>query len=120
MNDDPVNILPNNDNDISDQKLMDYLNGNLSIEEKLEMDKLITGSVLMNDAVQGLQQFENTKKLSASVDQLNAGLHKQLQKKKPHRRKLKLNNEQWIYLAVILILALAIICFIVIRERLGG
>ena len=117
--DDPINILSNDNNDINNQKLMDYLGNKLPAEEKLEIDKLIAESGLMSDVVQGLRQFKNPGNLSAFVDQLNAGLHKQLHKKKQRRRGLKLKNEQWIYLAVILILLLVIIGFIVIREGLA-
>ncbi|MEO6329687.1 MAG: hypothetical protein ABIO55_12175 [Ginsengibacter sp.] len=119
MDDDLINILSNSNKDIDDQKLMQYLSGKLSGEERHKLEKLITEPGLLNDAVEGLKQFKNTNDLSAFVVQLNTELHKQLEKKKQRRQKRKLKNEQWVYLAIILILFLIIIGFIVIREHLG-
>lgn len=118
MDDELINILSNSNKDIDNQKLMDYISNKLSAEEKDKMDKLIADSVLLNDAVQGLQKFNNKTDLSAFVDQLNAGLYKQLQKKKQRRQKRRLKTEQWIYLAIIIILLLIVIGFVVIREHL--
>lgn len=116
--DEPTNISPGNI-DISDQKLIDYLTGKLPVKEKLAMDKLVAESGFMNDALEGLQKFEDTRNLTVLARQLNAGLHTHLQKKKHRRPKLQLNTEQWIYLAVILVLLLVIIGYVVIRLGLG-
>ncbi len=95
---------------------MDYLSDKLSGEEKHEMEKLMIGSALVNDAVEGLQQFENKKYLLAFAEQLNADLHKQLEKKRQRKQKLKLKEQPWLYIAIILILALLVIGFIVITK----
>ncbi|MEO6453158.1 MAG: hypothetical protein ABIN97_03755 [Ginsengibacter sp.] len=112
-------ILSDSNKDIDNQKLMDYVSDKLSSEERLKMEKLITEPGLLNDAIQGLQEFKNKNNLPAFVDHLNADLHKQLQKKKHRRQKHRFKNEQWIYITLIIILSLIIIGFIVIRENLG-
>ncbi len=113
-----TNILSNSNKDIDNQKLMDYLSGKLSAEEKLKVEKLFDEPALLNDAAQGLLQFKDKSNLSVMVDQLNADLHKQLKKKKHLKRKRRFKNEQWIYVTIIIILTLIIIGFIVIRENL--
>ncbi len=118
MKNELINILSNSNKDIDNQKLMDYLSNKLSREEKHEMEKLMANSPLVNDAVEGLQQFENKKYLLAFAEQLNTGLHKQLEKKKQRKQKLKLKEQPWPYIAIILILTLLIIGFIVITKLL--
>ena len=120
MSNELLNILSESNKDIDNQKLMDYLSNKLSAEEKNKMDKLIAGSGLLNDAVQGLQQFENKNNLTAFVDQLNADLHKQLQKRKQRKQKRRFKTEQWIYFAIIIILLIILIGFIVIKLNLAG
>ena len=116
MKNELINILANSNKDIDNQKLMDYLRDKLSREEKHEVEKLMADSPLVNDAVEGLQQFENKKHLLAFAEQLNADLHKQLEKKKQRKQKLKLKEQPWLYIAIILILTLLIIGFIVITK----
>ena len=119
MDNEIINILSNSNKDIDNQKLMDYLSDKLSGKEKHEIEKLMADSELVNDAVEGLQQFENKKNLLAYADQLNADLHKQLQKKARRKQKLKLRDQPWVYLTIVIILLLIIIGFIVIRKYLA-
>ncbi len=118
MKNELINILPNSNKDIDNQKLMDYLSNKMSAEEKHEIEKLMVDSALVNDAVEGLQQFENKQSISAFAAQLNADLHKHLNKKKQRRQKLKLKENPWLYITVILILTLLVIGFIVITTHL--
>ena len=120
MNNEIIDILSNSNKDIDNQKLMDYLSDKLSGKDKHEIEKLMVDSELVNDAVEGLQQFENKKRLSTFVSQLNADLHKQLQKKAHRKQKRKLQNQPWLYLAIVIILLLVVIGFIVIRKHLGS
>lgn len=116
MNEDLLKILANSNKDIDNQKLMDYISGKLSAEDKHELEKQMVDSDFMGDAAEGLEQFKNKPALSAFVDQLNAGLHKQLDKKRRRKEKRKLKDQQWVYLAVIIILMLAILGYIVIKK----
>jgi len=120
MDNELINILSNSNKDIDNQKLMDYLSDKLSGRDKHEVEKLMADSDLVNDAVEGLQQIENKKRLSSFVDQLNADLHKQLKKKALRKQKRKLRDQPWLYLAIIIILLLAVIGFLVIRPHLGA
>ena len=115
-----LNILANSNKDIDNQKLMDYLSGKLYAEERHEMEKQMVDSDLVNDAVEGLQDFKNKKDITTFVDQLNSDLHKQLEKKKLRKQKHRLKEQPWLYLAIILILLIIIICFIVIKNHLDS
>lgn len=120
MNHELKNILSNSSKDIDNQKLMDYLSGKLSGEEKHELEKEMADSDFINDAVEGLEDVKNKKDLSLLVEQLNADLHKQLDKKKKRKEKRAWKDQPWVYLAIILLLALTVICFIVIKKYLDN
>lgn len=120
MNNELKNILSNSNKDIDNQKLMDYLSGKLSAEEKHEIEREMADSDFVNDAVEGLEEVKNKKELSNFVDQLNNDLHKQLEKKKKRKQKRALKDQPWLYLAIVLLLLLIIIGFIVIKKHLDS
>jgi len=118
MDDELLNILSNSNKDIDNQKLMDYLSDKLSQQEKHEFEKNIAGSEMLNDVVEGLEEFKNKKDVSALVEQLNANLKKQLKKKKEKKLKREIKNLNWIYFSIILILIIILIGFILIKKHL--
>ncbi|HUS00924.1 MAG TPA: hypothetical protein VMY77_04315 [Chitinophagaceae bacterium] len=120
MDDKLKNILSNSNKDIDNQKLMDYLSGKLSAEEKHEIEKQMADSDLINDAVEGLEEIKNKKDIYLYVEQLNADLHKQLDKKKKRKLKRTLKDQPWLYLAIVLLLLLIVICFIAIKRHLDS
>jgi hypothetical protein len=116
MSNDLLNILSNSNKDIDNQKLMDYLSGKLSKQEQHELEKEMAGSEMMNDAVEGLKEIKDQQAIHSYVEQLNKGLQKQLQQKKARRQKRKLKDEPYIYLAIVLVLALIVIAYFVIHR----
>ena len=120
MDDKILNILSNSNKDIDNQKLMDYLSGKLSAEEKHQIEMQMSESDFMNDAVEGLEEVKNKKDLSVFVDQLNSGLHKQLEKKKKRKLKRRIKEQPLLYLTIIIILLLILISFFVIRQHLNN
>ena len=120
MDDKLFDILSNSNKDIDNQKLMDYLSGKLSAEEKHDFEKEMADSNFVNDAVEGLEEVKNKKELANFVDHLNNDLQKQLEKKKKRKQKLALKDQPWLYLAIILLLLLIIIGFIVIKKYLDS
>jgi anti-sigma-K factor RskA len=114
---DLLNILSNSNKDIDNQKLMDYLSGKLSAAEKHEVEKQMADNELMNDAVEGLQQFKDQKKLDVYVEQLQKQLNTYVRQKKTRRGKwFHGQYDQWIFLSVIIVLLLIIIAYVVIRS----
>ena len=122
MSNDLLDILSNSNDKINNQKLIDYLNDNLSDKEKHEVEKWMSDNDMVNDAVEGLQHVKNKKNLQVYVEQLNKNLQNQLEQKKQQQKQRKLKEYPWIYFAIVLILLLCIIGYIIIRKFLhtGG
>ena len=116
MNKDLLNILSNSNKDFDNQKLMDYLSGKLPEQERHEVEKWMADNDFANEAVEGLQGFSGKKNLQAYVDHLNKDLNKYIQQKKERREKRRFRENPWIYLAIVMILAIAILAYIVIRH----
>ncbi len=117
MSDELKNILNNSNKDIDNQKLMDYLSQQLSKQDSHELEKMMAEDDFINDAVEGLEQFSSKKSMSVSVEQLNRDLQKQLAKKKSRKEKRVLKDQPWIYYTIIILLALIIIGYLVIKKR---
>lgn len=116
MNKDLLNILSNSNKDIDNQKLMDYLSGKLSEEERNEVERWMADSDFSDDAMEGLSQFKQPQAIEQYVDDLHKSLQQQLQKKKKRREKRKLKEAPWIYLAAFIILLLAIITYVILKK----
>lgn len=120
MDDKFFNILTNSNKDIDNNKLMKYLSGKLSAEDKHELEKQMADSDFVSDAVEGLEEVKLKKELNTIVNQLNNDLQKQLNKRKRRKDKRALKDKPWIYLAIVLLLALFVISFIVIKKYLDS
>jgi len=116
MNNDLLNILSNSNKDIDNQKLMDYLSGKLSEQEKHEVEAWMVDNDFENEALEGLQQMAGKKNLEGYVDQLNKELHQYIRDKKSRREKRKINNSFWVLTAIIFILLIIILAYMVISR----
>ena len=115
MNKDLLNILSNSNKDIDNQQLMDYLSGNLTGEPLHDVERSMADNAFLNDAVEGLQQLDNRKKLQAYVDELNANLQKTMAKKKQRRLKRRLKDDPWTYLTIGLVIFLCLVAYWIVR-----
>src|SRR6187455_925676 len=111
MREDLLNILSESNKDIDNQKLMDYISGKLSAEQKHEVEKWMIDNPFFNEAVEGLQNAD-TKKVSASVEEINATVRKYLKQKKMRREKNLFPVNLWTYIAVLFILALVVLVYL--------
>jgi hypothetical protein len=118
MNKDWLKILSESNKDIDNQQLMDYLSGKLSGEALHELERSMADNAFLNDAVEGLQQLKSKKDMQAYVDELNAAMLHSLDKKKNRRLRRRLRDDPWTYLAIVLVLALCLIGFFLIRKLL--
>ena len=118
MNKDWLKILSNSNKDIDNQQLMDYLSGKLSGEALHELERSMADSAFLNDAVEGLQQLKSKKDVQTYVDELNAAMQRTLDKKKNRRLRRHLREEPWTLLAIVLVLALCVISYFVVRHML--
>jgi phage terminase small subunit len=120
MSDNLKDILSNLNKDIEQDKLLEYLNKNLSAADAHDVEKMMADDAFLNDAVEGLEQFKNKKDLTVLVEQLNKDLKKKTAKKNLRKEKRKLKDQPWLYIAIVTLLLLAIIGYIVIKRYLTG
>ena len=116
MSEDLKDILSNLNKEIEQEKLLDYLNKKLSAPEAHEVEKQMADDEFMNDAVEGLEKFNNKQDVSLFVDQLNRDLKKQLDKKRMRKEKRKLKDQPWIYFAITILLVLLIVCYVLVKK----
>lgn len=77
MNRELLNIL-SDAKETNQKKLLDYLDNNLSPEERHEVEKFLIDSDFENDAAEGLEQITDRQKLPALVNDINKTLAKKL------------------------------------------
>lgn len=116
MNNDLINILSNSNKDIDNQKLMDYLAGKLSDQEKHEVEAWMVDNDFGNEAMEGLQELAGKKNIQGYVDQLNKELHQYIGKKKQRREKRGIDNSLWVYVTIVFILLMIILAYVVIKR----
>ncbi|MDB5279305.1 MAG: hypothetical protein JWR61_4260 [Ferruginibacter sp.] len=116
MNNDIKNILSNSNKDIDNQQLMDYLSKHASEADIHDLEQSMVEDEFLNDAVEGLQEIEPAKNLELYVEQLNKELQKQLTKTKKRRDKHRIKDKPYAIFAIMLILLLAIVCYIVWKK----
>ena len=119
MSDDLLNILSHSNKDIDNQKLMDYLSGKLSAQDKHDVEEWMVDNPFFNEAVEGLQHMKKEQDVPVYVEQLNKQLHQDLKQKKQTRRKKALSFSFWTYLAIIIILLLVVLVYLVIRVMIS-
>src|SRR4051794_29516348 len=113
---DLFNILSNSNKDIDNQKLMDYLAGKLSGDDKHEVEKWMNENDFVNEAIEGLQSVTEPANVPNYIEELNKQLSRQLQQKTRRRpRKISINLTYAI-IAVLIILILAVVAFLIIHK----
>ena len=107
----------NEEDDLRNDDLLKYMQGELSKDDEHKVEKQMADSDFVSDAVEGLQTIRNKKSIEVYVDELNRNLHKQVSSKKQRREKRKLKDQPWIVIAVVVVLALCILTYVVIRQH---
>lgn len=111
-----LDILSDSNKDIDNQKLMDYISGRLSAAGRHEVESWMIDNPFFNDSVEGLQEAGDEKRVQSSVDHINRQLLKYLEQRKRRKEKRKLPSNPWSYVAVIVILLLAVLLYMVISK----
>lgn len=115
MSNDIKNILSNLNNDVEQEKLLEYLNRTLSTEEQHALEARLNDDPFMSDAMDGLSEMKSPDKISLMVYQLNKDLEKKLDHKKK-RKKRSITETPWLYYTVIILLLVAVIGYLVIKK----
>ena len=119
MNNDLKDILSNSNKDIDNQQLLAYLSDQLSKSNMHEVEKTMADDAFMNDAIEGLQQIDSKKNIPIHLEELQAGLQKQLAKNAKRKKRRWQDNPQ-VYLITIVLIVLLLICFVVIKKYLDN
>jgi hypothetical protein len=99
---------------------MNYLQGNLSDEERNAIEQQMVADDFTNDALEGLEIVTNKAQLPTYIDQLNHQLQKSITAKKQRKANRKLADNSWIIIAISLILVLCILGYYVLHlKKLG-
>lgn len=105
----------NEDDDLQNDDLLKYVQGDLSKDEAYKVEKQMNDSDFVSDAMEGLQGIRNKKSIEQYVDELNRQLQKQVTTRKKRKEKRRLKEYPWITTAVIVVLGLCLLAYIVIR-----
>lgn len=119
MSENLKDILSHLNPDIDQQTLLLYLQGKLSAEQQHEVEKQMMDNDFESDALEGLQDFKNKKNINLLVEQLNKDLKKRTEKKKRSRQKLQVHIDPWVIVSIVIILLLAVLAFVIIKQKMN-
>ena len=118
MSENLKNILSHLSTDIDQETLLLYLQNKLSAEKKHELEMKLLENQFEDDAIDGFQEVRDKAQIHYMVEALNRELKKKLEKKKKFRERMRLKDQPWLYMALLILLLLIVISFIVIRRLL--
>ncbi|GAC1441494.1 MAG: hypothetical protein NVSMB63_09120 [Sediminibacterium sp.] len=108
------NILKQDD-EMNSEGLMKYLEGKASDAERFAIEKQMADSDFMNDAVEGLQEFTDTKLVRQYTEQLNGQLHARTRGTQRRKKKSRMDSQHWTLIAIAAILLLCVLAYFVIQ-----
>ena len=111
-------ILSHLSSEIDQETLLLYLQGKLSAEKRHEVEKKLLENEFAEDAVEGLQTIKDKQHIEYMVEILNRDLKKKLEQKQQRREKMRIKQQPWLYISLIIIILLIVIAYIVIRKSL--
>ena len=111
-------ILNSGKGKLPEDKLIAYFEGRLSHEEQHEVETWLVDEGMEADALEGLKGIPSAQTQNI-VSQLNTNLSKHLHKK-TRRRTKAIKDNNWAWIAVIIILLLCIAAYIVMHYSVGN
>ena len=103
---------PRRNDRLPEDKLMAYLAGTLSPAEQHDVELWLAEEGMESDALEGLRTG-NAQDNNHTINKLKHDLHRKISGKKQRRRPLKADHLSWIAIAIVLLLA--VVAYIVIR-----
>lgn len=94
---------------LTEQQLMDYLNGRLNEEEKHAIEAHIAGCEFCSDALEGLSAVKNKGAIPLVIRQIHQQLRHELQSHQSKTKKVKMYS--WLVALVFIILLILLIAF---------
>ena len=111
-------ILANLSTDVDQETLLLYLQDRLSAEKKHEVEKKLLENEFADAALEGLQEIKDKQQIAYMVEMLNRDLKTKLEKKKKRREKMRIKDQPWLYIAILIFLLLMILSYFVIQKNL--
>jgi hypothetical protein len=102
--------------EVDQETLLLYLQDKLSAEMKHEVEKKLLESEFADDAVEGLKEIKDEKQIAYMVEMLNRDLKRKLEKKKKRREKMRIKDQPWLYISILILILLIVISYIVIHR----
>lgn len=118
MSENYKDILSNLSTDVDQETLLLYLQGKLSEDKKHEVEKQLLQNEFDEDAIDGLQEIKDKEQLQYMVEMLNRDLKKKTIKKKQRREKMKIKDQPWLYVSILILILLVVLCYIFIRRMI--
>src|SRR5450432_4281533 len=106
MSQNDKDILSHLSTEVDQETLLLYLQGKLSEEKKHEVEKTLLQNEFDDEALEGLQEIKDKEQINYMVEMLNRDLKKKTEKKKKIREKMKIKDQPWIYIAILIFLLL--------------
>src|SRR4029078_9422863 len=94
--------------------LLVYVKNKLTAEKKHEVEKKMLENDFAEDAVEGLQGIKDKPQISYMVELRNRYMKKKLERKKQQREKMRIKDQPWLYISLIIIILLIVIAYIAI------
>lgn len=116
MNKNLNDILSTSSSPVDPDKLISYLNKELSPQEAQAIEEKLAADEFTQTALEGLETVANKKQLNTLRNQLNRELRRKIEKRNRARKKLKLNQPPLELAAILLLLLLIVLIFLVITR----
>lgn len=107
-------ILPNQQSP-SEDELIQYLKENLSPEEMHEIEMQMADSAFINDAIEGLQAFQDKENIAKITKEINIELIKKTSKKKKRMGLKSYQKQDWIQLIAIIIILICLLSYFMVQ-----
>ena len=111
-------ILSHLSTEVDQETLLLYLQDKLTQEKKHEVEKKLLENEFADDALEGLKEIKDKQQIAYMVEMLNRNLKKKLEKKKKRLEKMRIKDQPWLYISVLILILLIIISYVVIRRYL--
>lgn len=98
---------------LPEDKLLAYMEGRLPPEEQHEVETWLAEEGMEADAMEGLKGLP-VKETREAVNRLNDNLHQKLNKK-TRRRSRQIKDNNWAWIAVVVILLLCVVAYVMLR-----
>ena len=108
------NILSNS-NSVDEQLFQKYLAGTAGAEERFFVENQMAEDDIVNEAIEGLQNFKDPQLAQTYAAQLNSQLQKQIGKRKKRQFNKLIKEQSWTIIAIIVVLTISAIAYFTIQ-----